>query len=318
MGSVERLVRILDENVSAWVEFSFMYLMLFGFKHGIFKLAGTYTKREELERLLPKTNGTILNRALDAYAELGVMEERNGVIRISHPPTAPELPWDKLDVLFSDWVPILEGMYRMADYAFLSERHPRMILDFDKGADFWDMKLSQGINTLYRDIIVRITKLRDGMTVLDLGCGSVSPVEIGRHVGPNGMYVGVDFSVGLLSIAKERVKERGMDWVELKNMDVRNVIPSRKYDVVIMSFILEYFRDQEGMLRKGLKFLNDGGKLVVVDPFREEYEHIAAWEFFEGFTPEFAAFPSRKTVRTVAEEEGLNYKEFGKNIALLY
>ena len=317
MGSVKRLVRILDENVSAWVEFSFMYLMLFGFKHGIFKLTGTYTKREELESSLPKTNEVILNRALDAYITLGVMDENDGIIRIGHPPNTPNLPWEKLDALFSDWVPILEETYRMADYAFLSDRHPRMILDFDKGSDFWDMKLSQGINTLYRDILVKITELKDGMTVLDLGCGSVSPVEIGRHVGPNGRYVGVDFSVGLLSIARERIKKAGMDWVELKNMDVRNVLPSRKYDVVVMSFILEYFRDQEGILRKGLKFLDAGGKLVIVDPFREEYEHIAAWEFFEGFTPEFVAFPRRETVKIVAEEEGLSYKEFGKNIILI-
>ncbi len=317
MGNVERLVRILDDNLLAWVEFSFIYLMMFGFKHGIFKLTRTYTNRRDIQALLPKTNGTILSRALDTYVELGVMKEDEGTIRINRTPDLPEFPWDKLDILFSDWVPILEDIYRMSDYAFLSDRHPKLILDFDKGADFWDIKLSQGMNTLYREVISRVVGLSDGMSVLDLGCGSASPVEIGKYVGPNGRYVGVDFSTGLLSIAKEKVREAGMDWIMLKNMDIRNVIPSRRYDVVIMSFVLEYFRDQRGILRKGLSFLDEDGRLVLVDPFREYYPHLPAWEFFEKFTPEFVAFPTKRVIEEVAEEEGCRLEEHGRSVIML-
>ncbi len=317
MGSLDKLVRILDENVSAWVEFSFMYLMLFGFKHGIFKLTQTKTDLSRLEDLFPETSRTILERAIEAYSKLGVLERDRDEIKLSPSPPIPDIPWDRLDMLFSDWVPVLEEVYRMADYALLSKTHPRMIMDFDRGADFWDMRLSQSINTIYRDIIARLGDLKDGKSVLDLGCGSVSPVELGRRVGPNGIYVGVDFSVGMLSIARERIREEGMDWVELRNMDIRTMLPSRRYDAVVMSFILEYLEDKEAAVRKALKFLDEGGKLIIVEPFREEHPHIEAWEFFEGFTPEFTEFPEKATIRNVAEEEEVKYRELGKNIIVM-
>ena len=301
-------MEVLDENLSSIARISLFHLFQIGLKYGIFQALSTATSYEAFIEDSSLSNKVLLRRLVETYIKLGLIRRNGRTIRAAtfnyHIRVNPRDIWR----LAYDWIPVHEEMYRMVDYAFISPEHPKILMDFDKDSDFWDMRLSLEMNRMYRAIIASVAGLKDGMRVLDLGCGSVSPLEIGRMVGPNGRYVGIDFSSGLLSIARARIREIGMDWVELKEIDVRRVLPKKRYDVVIMSFLLEYIENPGKLVAKALKTLGDGGRLVILEPFGEINPLMPAWEFFEGLTKEFVGFPSRINLMTGLDEAGVDVK----------
>jgi len=289
-------LEVLDENFSSMARISLFHLFQIGLKYGVFQSLSTPTPYDEFIESAPFSNRALLRRLIETYIKLGIVRREGNTIKASTFSYQFKLTPKNAERLTVDWIPVHEEMYRMVDYAFISSEHPKILMDFDKDSDFWDMRLSLEINRLYREVISSVAGLEDGMRVLDLGCGSVSPVELGRAVGPNGKYVGVDFSPGLLSIARTKVKELGMDWVELREMDVRRILPKKRYDVVIMSFLLEYLESPGQLVAKAIRMLDEGGKLVILEPFTEVSPYMPAWGFFESLTKEFVEFPSRENL----------------------
>ncbi|WP_258084068.1 class I SAM-dependent methyltransferase [Thermococcus thermotolerans] len=313
------LAEILDRNLEAIVDLSLGHLLRLGLKYGIFRRLAGGVPREELLSVIPVSNKTYLGRLIDTYVSLGFVEESDGLLRTPGFSYEFNLSAEDAGKLLSDWVQIVEELYKMADYAFISAEHPKILMDFDKGADFWDMRLLMELNRTYRQLLVDLLGLEDGVRVLDLGCGSVSPVELGEAVGPNGKYVGVDFSPGLLSIAQARVRNARMDWVLLREMDIRKLVVKNTYDAVVMSFVLEYLENPGAAVKRAIGTLNPGGRLAIVEPFRDNYPLIAAMEFFESLTREFVRFPSSAEVIHAVEESPYDVKvdTLGKSVLLV-
>ncbi|ASJ13785.1 class I SAM-dependent methyltransferase [Thermococcus radiotolerans] len=302
------LAEILDRNLEAIVDLSLGHLLRLGLKYGIFRRLASGMPREELLSVIPVSNKAYLGRLIDTYVSLGFVEESDGILKMPGFSYEFNLSAEDAGKLLSDWVQIVEELYKMADYAFISAEHPKILMDFDKGADFWDMRLLMELNRTYRQLAASLLGLEDGMRILDLGCGSVSPVELGEAVGPNGKYVGVDFSPGLLSIAKVRVRNARMDWVVLREMDIRKLVVKNTYDAVVMSFVLEYLENPGAAVKRAIGTLEPGGKLVIIEPFRDNYPRIAALEFFESLTREFTRFPSSEDIIAAVEESPYDVK----------
>jgi ubiquinone/menaquinone biosynthesis C-methylase UbiE len=52
--------------------------------------------------------------------------------------------------------------------------------------------------------------LREGLSVLDLGCGAGADViDIAQRVGPSGSVIGVDVSQAMIAVAQERTNDLG-------------------------------------------------------------------------------------------------------------
>ncbi|RLF82894.1 SAM-dependent methyltransferase, partial [Thermococci archaeon] len=70
---------------------------------------------------------------------------------------------------------------------------------------------------------------------------------------------------------------------------------------------------------KALDFVDEGGKLIIVEPFRENFENIAAWEFFEKLTKEFRRFPQKSEILDALSYYGKDakVKEYGKSALVL-
>jgi len=315
MNPIERF----DFNLATLIDFSFFNIVKIGIEIGIFREASKPKSIEELLNSINVSNKAYLKSLLSAYYELGILDGTGEKMSTKRFLRTITLEYDNLKEIIPGWIPIQDEIAKMANHAFISFENSKVMMDFDKDADFWDMRLSNQLAHLYREIIADLGGLRDGLRVLDLGCGSVSPVELGSYVGPNGEYVGVDFSPGLLSIAQERVKEHGMDWVTLKELDIMTLIPRRKYDVVIMSFVLEYLPNIYSGIMKALEFVDEGGKLIIVEPFRENFENIAAWEFFEKLAKEFRRFPKKADVINALPyySKEVRVKEYGKSFLVL-
>ena len=316
---MENQIEKFDFNLETLIEFSFFNVVKMGLELGIFRNTGKATTLEELLNSIDVPNRPYLKSLLSTYYDLGIIEVNENRVRNRKFLRTFLIKYDRLSDVIPEWIQLQDRIVEMATYAFSSFENPKVTMDFDKDADFWNTRLSNPLNNLYRKIIAKIGNLKDGIRVLDLGCGSVSPVELGRYVGPNGEYVGVDFSPRLLSIARRSIKTLGMDWVHLKEAEIRHIIPKRKYDVVIMSFVLEYIPEIYWTVAKALDFVDEGGKLIIVEPFRENFEHIAAWEFFEKLTKEFHRFPRKADIIDALEYSGktARIREYGKSILVL-
>lgn len=103
----------------------------------------------------------------------------------------------------------------------------------------------------------QLTKPLGECVVLDMGCG------IGGLSIPASFRVkeilGIDVNESYISTCKEKAKERGIDNARFKVMSLFDLDEERAYDVVLCSDVLEHVEDQEGVLRRVVTSLKEGG-----------------------------------------------------------
>lgn len=313
------LIRVVDANIAHMVNMSLLYIVQLGTKHDVFRLVSERPSYPELLARMGAQNKALLKKFLDNLVKLKIVEETPTDLTLNGFSYEIRVPSEDYKLLLSDWMPEFEEIYRMVDFALITPEHPHVLMDFDKDADFWDMRMRTKFASTYRKLIVTLGGIKNGTEVLDIGCGSVSPVEIGRYTCPDGYYLGVDYSPSLLEIARSRIESLGLENVRLKEIDAHIIKPHNSYDVAVMSFVLEYLRKPETVLKKTLESLGSGGRLVIVEPFRDQFKHISALEFFEGLNKDFVEFPSREGVKKMLLEEGfdVNFHDVGKSVLLV-
>ena len=145
------------------------------------------------------------------------------------------------------------------------------------------------------EIIEPITKglldragVREGMKVLDIGCGpgDVSMLAA-RMVGPSGSVIGVDRSADALEIARKRASERGLLNVRFEQGDVASLVHPQAVDVVIGRYILVHMPDPGALLRAASSWLKPGGRLAFheIDLVGDMYSRppVPAWDELAGW-----------------------------------
>ncbi|WP_297548662.1 methyltransferase domain-containing protein [Thermococcus sp.] len=309
---------LVDTNIEHMVKIAILHIISLGTKHGIFSLLAKGPTLQELIEGVNLPNRALLVKFVSTLKDLHIVEVKNGRLHLNGFSYILEVPPVKYNLLLPDWVSIQEEIYRMVDYAFITPTHPQILMDFDKDADFWDMRMSTSFSQAYRKVMVDVAGIKPGFSVLDIGCGSVSPEFFGKIVGYDGLYMGVDYSPALLEIARLRVEEKNLP-VSLKEIDARLIRPVNEYDAVLMSFVLEYMPDREKVLKNAFETLKPGGKLIIVEPFRDSFENISALEFFESLNKDFTGFPSISEIISIFENMDIEFKtkQFGKSILLL-
>ncbi|GAB6134684.1 class I SAM-dependent methyltransferase [Thermococcus prieurii] len=310
--------RVVDTNIDHMVRIAILQIVSLGTKHGIFSLLAKEPTLQELLEGVGLPNRALLVRFISTLQDLRIVEVRAGRLHLNGFSYTLEIPPDKYDLLLPDWVSIHEEIYRMVDYAFITPTHPHILMDFDKDADFWDMRMSTSFARAYREVMADVAGLKPGSAVLDIGCGSVSPEFFGRIVGYDGLYLGLDYSPALLEIARSRAEEKNLP-ISLKELDARLIRPVNEYDAVLMSFVLEYIPDRAKVLKNALETLKDGGKLVIVEPFRDTFENVSALEFFETLNRDFIGFPMTQEILKAVEKLGFTVRveRPGKSLLVL-
>lgn len=108
--------------------------------------------------------------------------------------------------------------------------------------------------------------LREGDSVLDIGCGTgVNLSGLRRAVGGAGHVFGVDISPGMLRKAK--ALRTAMHWrnVELSECDAAEYVAPRQLDGVLMSLSYNTMPHHRRVLRQAWQHLRPGGRLVIMD-----------------------------------------------------
>lgn len=155
--------------------------------------------------------------------------------------------------------PPLPSYYR-AD----AERQTFLNRLFDRSSAHYDWVnsvMSFGSGYRYRDEVLRRTQLREGMSVLDVACGT-GPVAAAakRIVGPRGRVVGVDPSRGMLNVAREKVDAR---FVEALGEAL--AIRGESFDLLTMGYALRHVSDLRAAFREYRRVLKPGGRVVIME-----------------------------------------------------
>jgi cyclopropane-fatty-acyl-phospholipid synthase len=106
-------------------------------------------------------------------------------------------------------------------------------------------------------------RLRDGMRVLDLGCGwgSLSLWIAERY--PACQVVSVSNSPAQIAYVGRQCRERGLNNVEPLVADVNHFQTDRRFDRVVSIEMFEHMKNYERLMAKIASFLRSGGMLFV-------------------------------------------------------
>jgi ubiquinone/menaquinone biosynthesis C-methylase UbiE len=116
-----------------------------------------------------------------------------------------------------------------------------------------------------------VLRLSPGETVLDLCCGTGLMIpHLAAAVGPQGHIIGVDRSSAMLRQARLLAARQRIGTVEFVQCELAQFRPDRTVDAAIACIALSCIPDCEAILRNFIRSLRPGGRIVVVDSFRNQ------------------------------------------------
>jgi len=113
--------------------------------------------------------------------------------------------------------------------------------------------------------------VREGMTVLDLGCGmGTFTLDLARFVGPSGRIIAVDIQPRMLKEVEKRATKAGLlDRIEMRLAGDDGAWTeglSGKVDFALAFFMVHEVPDVPGFLALVRSTLAPGGRLLLAEP----------------------------------------------------
>jgi SAM-dependent methyltransferase len=172
---------------------------------------------------------------------------------------------------------------------------------FRRNAEEWD-----GIRRLYindaevEGALLSLLSKGEVRGLLDIGTGTGRILEILGHDIDRG--VGVDVSREMLAVARVNLDQRGLLNCHVRYGDMNQLpLGDESFDAVTFHLVLHYAEKPDAAIKEAARFLDSGGRLVVVDfapheesSLRSEHGHlrlgfeddeIESWFWAAGLTP---------------------------------
>lgn len=116
------------------------------------------------------------------------------------------------------------------------------------------------------EALLEAAQVRPGMRVLDLASGVGDPaLSLAAAVGPSGHVTATDFGPGMISLAEELARTRGLANVEFRQANAESLpFPDGSFDLVTCRFGVMFFPDQVQALKEGRRVLKPAGRIALV------------------------------------------------------
>lgn len=115
-------------------------------------------------------------------------------------------------------------------------------------------------------LMLDLAQIRPGQRILDIAAGAGEPaVSAAERVGPGGYVLATDISEGIVELALQVARERGLQQVETRAMDGEKLdLPDASFDAVLCRLGLMYMPHPVTALREWRRALREGGRVAVV------------------------------------------------------
>ncbi len=125
--------------------------------------------------------------------------------------------------------------------------------------------------SLDNDYRTLVPLLKEGMFVLDVGCGTGSiSKDIAKLVGENGKVIGIDNTEKFISSGQHTYA--GVENLELIYTDLFDFEPNIKFDLIVSARVLQWLTNPKEALVKMKSLLKPNGQISILDYNHEDLE----------------------------------------------
>jgi SAM-dependent methyltransferase len=144
----------------------------------------------------------------------------------------------------------------------------------------WSPTLERWYGAATREML-DLARIQPGQRILDIAAGAGEPaVSAAERVGPGGYVLATDISEGIVELALQVARERGLKQVETRAMDGEKLdLPDASFDAVLCRLGLMYMPHPVTALREWRRVLRAGGRVaaaVFSTPDRNSWGAIPA------------------------------------------
>jgi ubiquinone/menaquinone biosynthesis C-methylase UbiE len=129
----------------------------------------------------------------------------------------------------------------------------------------WNSALDRWYGDATRQML-DLSRILPGQRILDIAAGAGEPaLSAAERVGPGGYVLATDISEGIVELALQAARERGLKQVEARVMDGEHLdLPDASFDAVLCRLGLMYMPHPGTALREWRRALKAGGRVAVV------------------------------------------------------
>ena len=226
------------------------------------------------------------------------------------------------------------------------EKEKRVHDVFDNIYDHYDKMnsiISFKLHMKWRKKVNETMNIQPGSKVLDLCCGTGDwTFALSDAVGPTGQVTGLDFSEGMLSVAKKksaRHRLKNTSFIQGNAMDLP--FPDNSFDYVTIGFGLRNVPDAKQVLGEMKRVVKPGGLITILETSQPENPFYKSlfWCYFKYIMPMLGKifaksydeyswlqesatdFPGMKTLAGWMEESGfknVKYRSFSGGAAAVH
>jgi ubiquinone/menaquinone biosynthesis C-methylase UbiE len=116
------------------------------------------------------------------------------------------------------------------------------------------------------NLMLDMANINEGHRVLDVAAGAgEQSVTAAKRVGPKGYVLATDLAPNILEYALLLASEKGLNNIEIKEMDGENLtVPDNSFDTVISRVGLIFFPDQQKALKEMMRVVKPGGYVAAI------------------------------------------------------
>jgi phosphatidylethanolamine/phosphatidyl-N-methylethanolamine N-methyltransferase len=127
-----------------------------------------------------------------------------------------------------------------------------------------------------REEVVRTLTIAPGERVLEVGVGTGLCLPLYPR---NCQVTGIDLSSAMLSKAEQRVKDEGLNNVDLQVMDAGAMtFPDSSFDLVVAAYVVTAVPDYRKLMAEMIRVSRPGGRMVLLNHFVQDSPILAAVE----------------------------------------